>query len=260
MPKPNILDEILRLRSQGYSQAEIARRLGCTQANVSGTLKKNGYKTARFATPVHKAPLDRSRLNADWQAYLTDRSVKNRNRLAVANQGLVRHVIAKRFSWACKREGFQVYEDLMQEGNIGLIKAIERFDPDTGNAFSSFATKTIWGNIMHWLRDFRAIKNERGGKLAFVFSLDALVLGTEEPETYLSQLPCPKSDEDRDEIAALIEEIAFLPSRQREIVGLRLQGNTLGAAAKTLNCSQTTAAYHQQKAIRNLRQALAHAS
>ena len=45
------------------------------------------------------------------------------------------------------------FEDLMQAGSLGLIKAVERFDPSLVNAFSSFAMPFIQGAIMHYLRD-----------------------------------------------------------------------------------------------------------
>ena len=45
------------------------------------------------------------------------------------------------------------YEDLLQVGSIGLLRAIERFSLDKGNAFSSFASPYIRGEIQHYLRD-----------------------------------------------------------------------------------------------------------
>lgn len=45
------------------------------------------------------------------------------------------------------------YADLEQIGMIGMIKAIERFDPTKGVAFTSFAIPYIRGEILHHLRD-----------------------------------------------------------------------------------------------------------
>ncbi len=44
-------------------------------------------------------------------------------------------------------------EDLVQVGAIGLIKASDRFDPNRGTAFATFATPSIEGAIRHHLRD-----------------------------------------------------------------------------------------------------------
>lgn len=81
-------------------------------------------------------------------AYYKQPSVALRNQLVLLNSGLVRQ-IAYRLSYQCN----EPYEDLEQIGYIGLIRAIERFDPQQGCAFSSFAVPYIRGEVLHYLRD-----------------------------------------------------------------------------------------------------------
>jgi RNA polymerase sigma-B factor len=58
------------------------------------------------------------------------------------------HFLARRF----QNRGEPV-EDIVQVGYLGLIKAIDRFDPDLGNEFTTFATPTILGEIRRYFRD-----------------------------------------------------------------------------------------------------------
>lgn len=81
-------------------------------------------------------------------AYRQKPTVQLRNRLVRLNLGLVRKV-AHRLANQCA----EPYEDLEQCGHLGLITAIERFDPAQGYAFSSFAVPYIRGEILHFLRD-----------------------------------------------------------------------------------------------------------
>jgi RNA polymerase sigma-B factor len=81
-------------------------------------------------------------------SYRQEPSVRLRNRLVRLNMGLVRKV-AHRLAHQCA----EPYEDLEQCGYMGLITAIERFDPTQGYAFSSFAVPYIRGEILHFLRD-----------------------------------------------------------------------------------------------------------
>jgi RNA polymerase sigma-B factor len=80
--------------------------------------------------------------------YHQNPTIKLRNRLVQLHTGLVRKM-AHKFSHQCN----EPYEDLEQIGYFGLIRAIERFDPSQGYAFSSFAVPYIRGEMLHFLRD-----------------------------------------------------------------------------------------------------------
>lgn len=74
------------------------------------------------------------------------------------NIGLV-HSIAARF----KGRGVD-YEDLFQNGCVGLIKAVDNFDESKGFAFSTYAVPVIMGEIKRIFRDGGAIKVSRSLK------------------------------------------------------------------------------------------------
>jgi len=53
-------------------------------------------------------------------------------------------------------------DDLIQEGYVGLIKAVDRFDPDKGVKFSTYSCHLIAGEIRHYLRDLGRLIHEPG--------------------------------------------------------------------------------------------------
>jgi RNA polymerase sigma-B factor len=82
------------------------------------------------------------------KAYQDNPSSGLRNQIVELNFGLVRK---EAYHWIGQCQ--ENYDDLVQVGALGLIRAIERFDISRGYAFSSFALPYIRGEIQHYLRD-----------------------------------------------------------------------------------------------------------
>jgi RNA polymerase sigma-B factor len=83
-----------------------------------------------------------------FKAYKRNPSPALRNRLVEMNIGLARS-IAHQLS----KNTTEPYEDLEQVASLGLMAAVERFDPDKGLRFSTYAIPTIKGKVLQYLRD-----------------------------------------------------------------------------------------------------------
>lgn len=120
---------------------------------------------ATTLAPTSLRVADANELFARWQEQHDSRA---RDELVRRFLPLARK-LARRYSGA--REPF---EDLLQVASLGLVKAVNRFDPSRGTAFSSFAVPTILGELKRYFRDLgwalhvprgaqeRAIKVEDG--------------------------------------------------------------------------------------------------
>jgi RNA polymerase primary sigma factor len=94
-------------------------------------------------------------------------AVKARAGDARARHRLVEHNLAFVVAVARgHRLGTVRLEDVIQEGNIGLMRAVQKFDPDAGTRFSTYAVWWIRAYIGKYLREARSIVRPRSGALA----------------------------------------------------------------------------------------------
>ena len=109
----------------------------------------NQFQTRDMTTPDVAVTRKRQEENtaALLQGYRNNRDPKARERLVTQYANLVES-IARRFAGAS-----EPVEDLAQEGYIGLLTAIDLYDPAKKVKFSTYATHFIIGQIKHCLRD-----------------------------------------------------------------------------------------------------------
>jgi len=94
-------------------------------------------------------PSDRSTITAglSFADFAATRDPHLRDLLVEAHLGLA-HQLARRFA----NRG-ETHEDLVQVASVALIHAVDRFDPERGFEFSTFATRTILGELKRHFRD-----------------------------------------------------------------------------------------------------------
>jgi RNA polymerase primary sigma factor len=130
IPPPEREGPVPALSSPVARQGEAAVEL------LAGYLGRLGK--GRLLTPEEE--LDLARRSRAGDASSRARLIEKNLRLVVS--------VAKRY-----RGMGLPFEDLIQEGNLGLIKAVERFDPEMGNRFSTYATWWIRQAIGRALED-----------------------------------------------------------------------------------------------------------
>jgi RNA polymerase sigma factor (sigma-70 family) len=101
--------------------------------------------------PTDATGKPRRRLTAEEERALAERiqtwgDIDARNALVLANLGLV-HLVANQMRRAAIR-----YEDLVQEGTVGLLRATETFEPDRNVRFSTYCVYWIRAKIQRFLQ------------------------------------------------------------------------------------------------------------
>ena len=82
-----------------------------------------------------------------FAAYRATGDRRIRNDLVEGHRWVAVHC-ARRFS-----DRGELYDDLLQVALLGVVKAVERYDPSLGTAFSTFAIPTVMGELRRHFRD-----------------------------------------------------------------------------------------------------------
>lgn len=213
-----------------------------------------------------------------------------REEAVAANLSLVWHLV-RRFRGCGVDE-----QDLFQIGCLGLVKAVDRFDPAAGTRFSTYAVPVILGEIRAFLRDdgpvkigrtaralaararvAEAVLRARHGRdpsmheVAAAADIDAADLAALlEAASGPVSLQAPTRGEDApplearlpvhdpwEERVVLREAVASLPDLERRVIELRyFLDRTQQETGALLGVSQVRVSRLEQRAISRLRQRL----
>jgi RNA polymerase sigma-B factor len=159
-----VLDDGQRDREGAVQSTPLDGRIGVSPVRAhtrargratGGTMsehERDDEKAAQSVQATQHDPQDRSGARAKFVELrsLNEGSpeyAELRNQLVRMHLPLVEH-LARRF-----RNRGEPLDDLTQVATIGLIKSVDRFDPDRGVEFSTYATPTVVGEIKRHFRD-----------------------------------------------------------------------------------------------------------
>jgi RNA polymerase sigma-B factor len=151
------------------------------------------------------------------RAWCEERDDDARRRLIELHLPLVR-ALAQRFA----RRGEQL-DDLTQVGAVGLIKAVDRYDPVRGSSFTAYAVPTIVGEIRRHLRD--ATQTVRVPRRQDAERVVVRSVPLDGAATSSRDAVAERRLELGEERVLLEAGLRTLPRRQRRIVQLHYFGN-----------------------------------
>lgn len=128
--------------------AEINNEKNELSDNVSEEQAVDQMLEQSVETPVTEKLVDEKTM-ALWQLYKEQRTTEIRNEIVLQYTGLVKKIVLR---FKGSYNNFGQLDDMVNQGMIVLIDAVEKFDPEMGNKFETFATLKIRGAVIDFMR------------------------------------------------------------------------------------------------------------
>jgi RNA polymerase sporulation-specific sigma factor len=152
------------------------------------------------------------------------------------------------FKQALPYRSLQNIMDVVQEGTIGLIEAVERYDPGRGVAFSLFAIHRIRGRMLDYLQKEGASDSP---------CMDAVQDegGSTYKENLMDTSPTvAEQAENHELVGKLRTAMARLPAREKEVLeNVYLASQDVQAVAEAMDISPSHVYRLQKTGIRRIR-------
>lgn len=198
-------------------------------------------------------PLDEKEESEYFQKYREERDEQAREKLILHNLRLVAHIVRKYYSSS------KCSEDLVSVGTIGLVKAVDSFDPKNGARFATYGAKCIQNEILMYFRAQKKTANE----VSINETIDVDRDGN--PLTYIDVISseeslCDEVDRALRSAQAMRYVNNLLSARERKIITLRFglcgkEPLTQREVAVLLGISRSYVSRIEKGALEKLREA-----
>jgi RNA polymerase sporulation-specific sigma factor len=178
-----------------------------------------------------------------WTGFKLQADMECRRRLIEQYQPLVVKALAR---WRANEE---ILMDLVQEGTIGLIEAVENFEPERGVAFSLYAVHRIRGRMLNYLE--KETKTARVSLDTSWVSEDGNSLFDTMPDLAMPVAEIAEQNFLMDQMRSAMER---LPHKERlALCGVYLEEQEPRQVASTLQITPSHLSRLQKQGIRRVR-------
>jgi RNA polymerase sporulation-specific sigma factor len=181
-----------------------------------------------------------------WRRFKVDGDVTARAKIIESYQPLVYKIVTG------IKANSEVMLDLLQEGIVGLIEAVERFDPDKNIKFTTFAPFRIRGRIINYLDKNK--KKDVNLDDSTQAMQDLLGMATNFADPTNTQKNVERIAEDDMLINVVIQSLNRLSEKEKAVVtGIYIHDKKATDLARELGISNSYLSRLQKKGVRRLR-------